>query len=372
MTESGARRVPASASPGATARLGAVPPLVFAGECDLLTERLAGVARGEALVLWGADRTRSFDGVTADAVRARLRTLLQMSAILTYAASVPVVKLGQIGPDEQDTGQGAEPDPSALTRRYEFSVATLNLVRALATGGYADLRQVHRWNTEFVAASSAGHRYSALADEIGRALAFMRACGPDPAQLATVEFFAAHEARSPAYDSALTRVDSRTGRRYNTSGHFVWTGGAPTRYVDHLADVRNPVGVRLGAEDGPDDVLELLGRLDPLREAGRTAFLVRMDSAALRDTLPALVEKVTAEDHRVAWICAPAPAGGERGDTRRFGDVLAEVAAFFEVHHALGTHPGGLATDLGPDSSAALDLAFLVAELCRAPGTASC
>ncbi|MDQ1025045.1 3-deoxy-7-phosphoheptulonate synthase [Streptomyces umbrinus] len=344
----------------AVARLRSYPPLVFAGECDLLSVRLARVARGEAVLLQGEVHGRDRAGVTADVIRARLRTLLQMALVLTYAASVPVVKIGRI--------PFRDPEPSGMVRMYEVSAATLNLVRALTTG-YADLRQVHEWNRDFVAGSPARGRHVALVDEIDRALAFMRACGLDPAGLSTVEFFASHACVPLAYESALTRVDSRTGQLYNTSRHFVRTGehiwnspGAHGDYLDYLAAIRNPLGVEIGPGTGPDDALGLLDRLNPAREPGRLTFLVRMGPATLRDKLPALVEKVTAEDHQVGWICDPAPVGPRH---RRFDDILDEVTACFEVHRALGIHPAGLTVDLTGDGSMALDLAFLVAELYR-------
>ncbi len=414
----------------AAAELRSYPPLVFAGEADLLKERLAQVARGEAFVLQGGDCAETFAGVTADAIRNKLKTLLQMAAVLTYAGSVPVVKIGRIAgqygkPRSQDTetrggvtlpayrgdsvngfdftAESRRPDPWRMVRMYHSSAATLNLVRAFTTGGYADLHQVHAWNRDFVSTSPSGKRYELLAAEIQRALDFMRACGVDPEETRTVEFFASHEGLLLEYESALTRTDSRTGELYNTSGHLVWIGER-TRdldgaHVDYFSKIRNPIGIKLGPGTTPDDALAYLNKLNPRREPGRLTFVVRMGAGVIREKLPALVEKVTAEGHQVAWICDPmhgntfeAPSGHK---TRRFDDVLDEVKGFFEVHRSLGTHPGGIHVELTGDDvtecvgggdeiafgdlatryesacdprlnrSQSLDLAFLVAEMYR-------
>jgi len=414
----------------AAAELRSYPPLVFAGECDLLKDRLAQVARGEAFVLQGGDCAETFAGVTADAIRNKLKTLLQMAAVLTYAGSVPVVKIGRIAgqygkPRSKDTetrdgvtlpayrgdsvngfdftAESRVPDPWRMVRMYHSSAATLNLVRAFTTGGYADLHQVHAWNRDFVASSPSGKRYELLAAEIQRALDFMRACGVDPEETRTVEFFSSHEGLLLEYEAALTRTDSRTGTLYNTSGHFVWIGER-TRdldgaHLEYFSTIRNPIGIKLGPTTTPDDALTYLRRLNPDRDPGRLSFIIRMGAGVIRDKLPALVEKVTAEGHQVAWICDPmhgntfeAPSGHK---TRRFDDVLDEVKGFFEVHRALGTHPGGIHVELTGDDvtecvgggdeiafddlatryesacdprlnrSQSLDLAFLVAEMYR-------
>ncbi|WP_241562312.1 class II 3-deoxy-7-phosphoheptulonate synthase [Streptomyces hoynatensis] len=407
------------------------PPLVFAGECDQLRERMAAVARGEAFVLQGGDCAEAFDQVGADQIRAKLKTLLQMSAVLTYAAAVPVVKIGRIAgqyskprskPTETRNGvtlpsyrgdsvNGAEftaearvPDPERLRRMYHASAATLNLVRGFTTGGYADLHQVHAWNQDFVRSSASGQRYEALAREIDNALRFMKACGADPAEFHAVEFYASHEALLLAYESALTRTDSRSGKLYDVSGHMVWIGER-TRQLDgaHVAfaaGIQNPLGVKLGPATTPEEALALIERLDPERQPGRLTFITRMGADKIRDRLPTLVEKVTASGAQVAWVCDPMhgntfeAASGHK--TRRFDDVLDEVKGFFEVHKQLGTHPGGIHVELTGDDvtecvgggdeifvddlhqryetacdprlnrSQSLDLAFLVAEMYRA------
>jgi 3-deoxy-7-phosphoheptulonate synthase len=360
-----------------TSEIARLPPLVFAGECDNLTQRLAAVARGEAFVLQGGDCAETFAGSTADAIRGKLRTLLQMAVILTYAASVPVVKIGRLAgqfakPRSQatevrdgtelpvyrgDAVNGLEftteartPDPQRLLRACHYSAATLNLCRAFTQGGYADLRQVHTWNTDFVAASPAGRRYETLAGEIDRALTFMHASGTDPAEFRTVEFYSSHEALLLEYERALTRIDSRTGLPYDTSAHFPWIGertraldGAHVEFFRHL---RNPIGVKLGPSTTPQDALSLIEALNPDNEPGRLTFITRMGAARIRSCLPPIAEKVAASGAQVVWVCDPmhgntidTPDGRK---TRHVEDILTEVTGFFEVHRSLGTHPGGI------------------------------
>ncbi len=368
-----------------TAELAGLPPLVFAGECDLLRERLAAVARGEAFVLQGGDCAETFASATADAVRAKLQTLLQMAVVLTYGASVPIVKIGRMAgqfakprsrPVEVRDGaalpayrgdavNGFEfsaaartPDPARLLRAYHCSAVTLNLCRAFATGGYADLHQVHAWNQDFVSQSPAGQRYERLAGEIDRALAFMRACGADPEELRAVELFSSHEALLLDYEQALTRTDSRTGQAYDTSAHFVWVGER-TRdprgaHIEFASGIRNPIGVKVGPDTAPADVLALIARLNPGRDPGRLTLITRMGATRVRDALPPLIKAVVAEGLEVPWVCDPmhgntfeAPSGHK---TRRLDDVLDEVQGFFEVHRGLGTHPGGIHIEFTGDN----------------------
>jgi 3-deoxy-7-phosphoheptulonate synthase len=368
-----------------TEELAGLPPLVFAGECDVLRERLAAVARGEAFVLQGGDCAETFAGATADAVRAKLQTLLQMAVVLTYGASVPIVKIGRLAgqfakprtrPTEsrdgtelpvyrgdaingiEFTAQARTPDPARLLRAYHCSAVTLNLCRAFATGGYADLHQVHAWNQDFVKQSPAGQRYERLAGEIDRALAFMRACGADPEELRAVELYSSHEALVLDYEQALTRRDSRTGLMYDTSAHFVWVGER-TRdlngaHVEFASGISNPVGVKVGPDAKPADVLALIDRLNPARDPGRLTLITRMGADRVRDALPPLISAVIAEGIEVPWICDPmhgntfeAPSGHK---TRRLHDVLEEVQGFFEVHRGLGTHPGGIHIEFTGDN----------------------
>jgi 3-deoxy-7-phosphoheptulonate synthase len=368
-----------------TGELAGLPPLVFAGECDVLRERLAAVARGEAFVLQGGDCAETFAGATADAVRAKLQTLLQMAVVLTYGASVPIVKIGRMAgqfakprsrPTEtrdgvelptyrgdaingiEFTAQARTPDPARLLRAYHCSAVTLNLCRAFATGGYADLHQVHAWNQDFVRESPSGQRYERLAGEIDRALAFMRACGADPEELHAVEFYSSHEALLLDYEHALTRQDARTGQPYDTSAHFVWVGertrNTDGAHVEFASRIRNPVGVKIGPNASPADVLGLIARLDPDREPGRLTLITRMGAGRVRDALPPLIKAVQAEGIEVPWVCDPmhgntfeAPSGHK---TRRFDDVLDEVQGFFEVHRELGSHPGGIHIEFTGDN----------------------
>jgi 3-deoxy-7-phosphoheptulonate synthase len=407
-----------------------LPPLVFAGECDKLRAQLAAVARGEAFVLQGGDCAETFSGATADDVRNKLKTLLQMSVVLTYAASVPVVKIGRMAgqfakPRSKpvEVREGVElpayrgdmvngfgftaeeraPDPGRLLRAYHAAAVTLNLCRAFTQGGYADLRQVHAWNQDFVANSPAGRRYERLAGEIDRALAFMHAAGADPEEFHRVELYSSHEALILDYERALTRIDSRSGLPYDVSGHFLWIGERTRQldgaHVEFMRHIRNPIGVKLGPSTSAEDALALIDKLDPEREPGRLTFVIRMGAGRVRDALPPLVEKVTASGAQVAWICDPMHGNtfeAESGyKTRRFDDVVDEVAGFFDVHRALGTHPGGVHLEFTGDDvtecvgggheiveddlhqryetacdprlnrSQALDLAFMVAEMYR-------
>jgi 3-deoxy-7-phosphoheptulonate synthase len=415
---------------GVADQLAKLPPLVFAGECDQLRTRLAAVARGEAFVLQGGDCAETFSGATADDVRNKLKTLLQMSVVLTYAASVPVVKIGRMAgqfakprskPFEVRDGvelpayrgdmvngfgftaEERAPDPGRLLRAYHAAAVTLNLCRAFTQGGYADLRQVHAWNQDFVSGSPAGRRYERLAGEIDRALAFMNAAGADPEEFHRVELYSSHEALLLDYERALTRIDSRSGLPYDVSAHFLWIGERTRQldgaHVDFMRHIRNPIGVKLGPTTTAEDALALIDKLDPQREPGRLTFVIRMGAKLVRDNLPPLVEKVTASGAQVAWICDPmhgntfeAPSGYK---TRRFDDVLDEVAGFFDVHRTLGTHPGGVHIEFTGDDvtecvgggheiveddlhqryetacdprlnrGQALDLAFMVAEMYR-------
>lgn len=409
------------------AELSGLPPLVFAGECDQLRSRIAAVTRGEAFILQGGDCAETFAGANADAVRAKLQTILQMAVVLTYGARVPIIKIGRLAgqfakprsrPTEvrdgvelpayrgdaingfEFTAAARTPDPARMLRAYHCSAVTLNLCRAFTTGGYADLHQVHAWNRDFVRNSPSGRRYERLAGEIDRALAFMRACGADADELRTVELYSSHEALLLPYEQALTRIDSRTGHPYDVSAHFLWIGER-TRdidgaHVEFAASVRNPVGVKIGPDAAPRDVLALIRRLSPDREPGRLSLITRLGADRIREALPPLIEAVHDEGTPVAWICDPmhgntfeAPSGHK---TRRLEDVVAEVQGFFEVHRALGTHPGGIHIEFTGDNvtecvggsheiiaedlhqryetacdprlnrSQALDLAFIVAE----------
>ena len=366
------------------AELATWPPLVFAGECDTLRSELAQAARGEAFVLQGGDCAETFASASANGIRNKIKTVLQMAVVLTYGASTPVVKIGRMAgqyakPRSSDTETrdgvslpayrgdavnelgftpaGRIPDPRRLLRVYHTSAATLNLIRAFTHGGFADLREVHEWNRGFVRDSNAGERYENMARDIDRALRFMAAVGVDAEQLRTATLYSGHEALILDYESALTRIDSRTGLPYDTSAHFVWLGER-TRQLDgaHVAwasEIRNPIGVKLGPSTTPDDAVALVERLDPQRRPGRLTFITRMGADRVRDVLPPLIEKVRAAEGQVVWVCDPmhgntrVTSGGVK--TRRFDDVIEEVRGFFAVHAALGTHPGGLHVELTGD-----------------------
>ncbi len=372
----------------AVARLRTQPPLVFAGECDDLTAKIGAVARGEAFLLQGGDCAETFDGVTADNVRNKLRVLLQMAVVLTYAASVPVVKVGRLAgqyakPRSSDletrtidgaevtlpayrgdavngydfTAEARRHDPQRLVDVYHASASTLNLVRAFVTGGYADLRQVHTWNTDFVRESTAGQQYEQMANDIERALTFMQAIGADPDEFHRVDFHSSHEALVLEYEHAMTRIDSRTQEPYDVSGHFVWIGERTRQldgaHVELLRHIKNPIGVKLGPTTTPDDALALAEQLNPDNTPGRLTFITRFGAHKIRDGLPTLIEKVTAAGVQVAWVCDPMHGNTFEASsgykTRRFDDVIEEVQGFFDVHRSLGTWPGGVHVELTGD-----------------------
>lgn len=365
------------------AEIAALPPLVFAGEVDNLRSRLAVAASGKAFLLQGGDCAETFVDATADRIRNRVKTLLQMAVVLTYGASMPVIKMGRMAgqfakPRSSDTETRGEvtlpafrgdiingydftaearvPDPKRMVKAYHTSAATLNLIRAFTQGGFADLRSVHDWNKGF-ADNPANSRYQSLAQEIDRAIAFMDACGADFNELRTTEFYVSHEGLLMDYERPLTRIDSRTGNPYMTSGHFIWIGERTRQldhaHVDYLSRVRNPIGVKLGPTTQVEDVIELIEKLDPNREPGRLTFITRMGAGKIREELPKLVEAVRDSDANPLWITDPMHGNGittKNGyKSRRFDDVMDEVRGFFEVHKAAGTFPGGVHVELTGD-----------------------
>jgi 3-deoxy-7-phosphoheptulonate synthase len=367
-------------------QLSALPPLVFAGEARALTSALGQVAGGNAFLLQAGDCAESFHEFSADNIRDKLRVILQMAVVLTYGAGVPVVKLGRIAGqfakprsadtekigdlvlpvfrghivnDDAPTPEARRPDPNRLVDAYHQSASTLNLVRAFVKGGFADLSQVHVWNQQFVATSSEGQRYEAIASEIDRALRFMRACGiqlADEAALQQVDFYTSHEALLLGYEEALTRRDSLTGDWYDCSAHLVWLGertreldGAHVRFLE---GVRNPLGCKLGPSATPDYVIALCERLNPDRVPGRLTLVSRMGATKVAGALPPLLAAVRDAGHPVVWACDPmhgntfASAGRK---TRHFDDVMDEIAGFFDAHAAEGTWPGGIHVELTGD-----------------------
>ncbi|NMH99451.1 class II 3-deoxy-7-phosphoheptulonate synthase [Pseudonocardia acidicola] len=409
--------------------LESVPPVTLPPEVDRLQDRLAAVARGEAFLLQGGDCAETFVDNTEPHIRATIRTLLQMAIVLTYGASVPVVKVGRIA------GQYAKPrsspvdalglpsyrgdivnslvadpaaripDPSRMVRAYANAGAAMNLVRALTATGMADLTMVHDWNKDFVRMSPAGERYESIATEIDRALRFISACGVDDYNLRSVEFYASHEALLLDYERAMLRMDTSgpSPKLYDLSAHFLWIGER-TRQLDgaHIAFAEllsNPIGLKIGPTTTPELAVEYVERLDPDNTPGRLTLISRMGNGKVRDVLPEIVEKVTASGHKVIWQCDPMHGNTHESTTgyktRHFDRIVDEVQGFFEVHHALGTHPGGIhvevtgedvteclggaqeisdadlagryetACDPRLNTQQSLELAFLVAEMLR-------
>lgn len=370
----------------AVAELGVLPPLVFAGEVDVLKSRLAAAARGEAFLLQGGDCAETFEAATADRIQSRVKTILQMAVVLTYGAQMPVIKMGRMAgqfakPRSSDTetrgdvtlpafrgdivnGYAFTPesrvhDPARMVQAYHTSASTLNLIRAFTQGGFADLRLVHSWNQGFMS-NPAYHEYEQLAGEIDRAVHFMEACGADFEPLKRAEFYASHEALLLDYERALTRTDSRTGTAYDTSGHFLWIGERTREldgaHVDFLSKVRNPLGVKLGPTTTGQDALDLINKLDPDREPGRLTFITRMGAGKIREALPPIVEAVRDSGAQVVWVTDPMHGNtvtSQNGyKTRRFEDVMDEVRGFFDVHRAMGTVPGGLHVEMTGDDVA--------------------
>jgi 3-deoxy-7-phosphoheptulonate synthase len=359
-----------------SATLAAKPPLVVASEVLQLRERLAAVARGEAFLLQGGDCAETFHTSSQADIAGKVRVLLQMAVVLTYGASMPVVKLGRIAgqyakprsSDHDATGQLSyrgdmvnelvgerTPDPHRILRAYNTAASTLNLLRAYASGGLAALDRVHSWNTEFARSTETGFRYEQLAGEIDRAVRFMRACGVHDAALDSVELYAGHEALILDYERALTRVED--GVAYDLSGHFVWVGDRTRQtdgaHLDFVSRIANPVGVKLGPTTTPELAAELVERLDPANRPGRLTLISRMGNARVREALPPIIEKVASTGHLVVWQCDPMHGNTEETaegvKTRHLDRVIDEVEGFFDVHAELGTHPGGLHVELTGD-----------------------
>ncbi|MDR0836790.1 MAG: 3-deoxy-7-phosphoheptulonate synthase class II [Propionibacteriaceae bacterium] len=363
------------------AHLHTLPPLVFAGECDDLRNQLSQVSAGKAFLLQGGDCAETFAGIKAGPIMATLRVLLSMSVVLTYAAQLPIIKVGRMAgqygkPRSSNnetrgdvtlpayrgdavngfefTSEARAHDPKRLVDMYAASSATLNLVRAFAKGGFADLRQIHAWNATFVRDSPVEAKYEQLSAEIERALGFMEACGVPSETMRTVDFYSSHEALLLAYEQAMTRIDSRTQAPYDTSGHLVWVGertrALDTAHIELLRHVRNPLGIKLGPTTSGSDALALAERLDPSQVPGRITFISRMGAEKVRDVLPPIVEAVEASGRQVAWVCDPMhgntfeTATGYK--TRSYDAVVDELDGFFDVHEALGTWPGGVHIEL--------------------------
>ena len=366
------------------ARLARFPPLVFAGEARRLTSQLADVAEGRAFLLQGGDCAESFAEFHADNIRDTFRVLLQMAVVLTYGANCPVVKVGRMagqfakprssGTEVQDgvelpsyrgdvvnamefTAAARRPDPERLIQGYGQSAATLNLLRAFAQGGFADLHRVQRWNNGFVARSPQGARYQELADRISDALDFMEACGVTSEtmpQLRSVDFYTSHEALLLGYEQALSRVDSTTGDWYDCSAHMLWIGDRTRQvdgaHVEFLRGVGNPVAVKAGPTTEVDELLRLIETLDPRNEPGRITVICRLGADKVDSLLPPLVRAVAREGRKVVWACDPMHGNTVKSSTgyktRAFDRILAEVRSFFAVHLAEGSYGGGVHFEL--------------------------
>ena len=368
----------------ATAQLGSYPPLVFAGEARHLTTDLARVSAGQAFLLQGGDCAESFAEFHPDNIRDTFRVLLQMAVVLTFASKLPVVKLGRMagqfakprstptetidgvelpsyrGDNVNDiafTRESRIPDPQRMVQGYSQSAATLNLLRAFSSGGYANLHQVHRWTHDFMGRSPWAKKYTETADRIGEALEFMAACGIDAdsvPQLGQTQFYTSHEALLLPYEQALTRKDSLTGDWYDTSAHFLWIGDRTrfegSAHVEYLRGIGNPIGLKCGPSLEADALLRLLDTLNPGRVAGRMTLITRYGYDKIEAALPALVRAVKREGHPVVWSCDPMhgnvvkAANGYK--TRPFERILAEVRGFFAIHRAEGTHAGGIHAEM--------------------------
>jgi 3-deoxy-7-phosphoheptulonate synthase len=368
----------------ARAELEILPPLIFAGEADQLRNALAKAAHGNAFVLTAGDCAETFKHNTADSIRGRLRTVLQMAVVLTYGSTLPVIKIGRIAGQyfkprsgENETVNGitlpvyrgdavngvdftAEsriPDPFRMVKAYHASSATLNLVRAFTQGGYADLREVHSWNQDFVQQTKTGEKYEKIASDIDRALAFMEACGVDPSEFRTVDFYSSHEALVLDYEKPLTRVDSRTGKLYDVSAHFLWIGDRTRQldgaHLDFVSRISNPIGIKIGPNTTVEEINRILEMLDPEKTSGRITFISRMGIEKIKETLPPLMIASFKSGHKPLWVCDPMHGNTRTASTghktREFADVLGEVVGFFEVCRVLGVHPGGIHIELTGD-----------------------
>ncbi len=365
-------------------RIHRFPPLVFAGEARRLKEALGQAAEGKAFVLQGGDCAESFSDFTANVIRDTFRVLLQMAVVMTYGASLPVVKMGRMAgqfakPRSSDmekqgdvelpsyrgdivngpefTAEARTPDPARMEFGYFQSASTLNLLRAFASGGYADLHQVHRWNLDFVEQSPLSAQYQGLADRIDETLKFMAACGMTSAttrDMRETDFYVSHEALLLPYEQALTRVDSTTGDWYACSAHFLWIGDrtrqANGAHVEFLRGVKNPIGMKVGPTQEADDLLRILDILNPANEAGRITLISRMGADKVAEKLPPLVRAVKRAGHKVVWLCDPMHGNttttASKLKTRNFDAMLKEIQGFFDTHAMEGTWAGGVHVEM--------------------------
>lgn len=361
-----------------------MPPLVFAGEARRLKTQLADVCAGNAFILQGGDCAESFQEFGAVKIRDTFRVLLQMAVVMTFGGTMPIVKMGRMAgqfakPRSSDTEtidgvtlpsyrgdiinkmdfteEARVPDPERMIRAYNQSASTLNLLRAFAQGGYADLNEVHRWNLDFIEDSPLSQRYEMLTGDIDRALTFMKACGITGEKVPTMretDFYTCHEALLLPYEEAMTRIDSTTGDWYDTSAHFLWIGARTQQtdgaQIEFVRGINNPIGMKCPPELDSDTLMKLVDKLNPENESGRLSLIARMGHEQVEEKLSPLVRKIKEEGRNVAWICDPMHGNTEKSatgfKTRRFDNILSEVKNFFAVHRAEGTHPGGVHFEL--------------------------
>ena len=361
-------------------RLKSLPPLVFAGEARTLKEKLASVSEGKAFLLQGGDCAESFAEFNADNLRDTFRLILQMAAVLTYGASLPIVKVGRLAgqfakprseaTEKRDgielpsylgdiingiefTKEQREPDPERMIKAYSQAASALNLLRAFSTGGYADLHEVHRWNLEFLEGSAQDNKYRIIADRIGECLDFMKACGINKntaGLISTVDFFTSHEALLLSYEQSLTRVDSLTGKYYDCSSHMLWIGertrSLNEAHIEFMRGIGNPIGVKIGPTTSAEDIIKLITKLNPENEAGKLTLISRMGKDKIGNILPNLVRKVDSEGMKVVWSCDPMHGNTFKAQTgyktRAFDNIMSEVEQFFQIHRSEGTYAGGI------------------------------
>ena len=361
-------------------RLKSLPPLVFAGEARTLKEKLASVSEGKAFLLQGGDCAESFAEFNADNLRDTFRLILQMAAVLTYGASLPIVKVGRLAgqfakprSEATENRDGIElpsylgdiingieftkeqraPDPERMIKAYSQAASALNLLRAFSTGGYADLHEVHRWNLDFLEGSAQDNKYRIIADRIGECLDFMKACGINKntaGLISTVDFFTSHEALLLSYEESLTRVDSLTGKYYDCSSHMLWIGertrSLNEAHIEFMRGIGNPIGVKIGPTTSADDIIKLINKLNPENEAGKLTLISRMGKDKIGNILPNLVRKVDSEGMKVVWSCDPMHGNTFKAQTgyktRAFDNIMSEVEQFFQIHRSEGTYAGGI------------------------------
>ena len=357
--------------------LKAMPPLIFAGEARSLKRQLADVVNGKSFLLQVGDCAESFGEFSADKIRDTFRVILQMAVIMTYGGSMPVVKMGRMAgqfakprSDDFEMRDGLrlptyrgdiindlafnagarDPDPHRMVRAYHQAAATLNLLRAFAQGGYANLHEVNRWNLDFVADSALGHRYNALAESINDTLSFMSACGVASEEIPRIDFYTCHEALLLPYEEGLTRTDSLTGDPYDCSAHFLWLGARTSQiegaHVEFARGIHNPIGLKVGPDMDTSVLLRLIDILNPHNEPGRLTLISRMGHEIITDKLPPLIQAVKEGGRTVAWCCDPMHGNTYKTSngykTRNFDHILAEIKNFFAIHKSENTHPGGI------------------------------